>query len=91
MFEIYIYEELEKMREYYDTIKKSEFRPGNSILCCIWSHRHKTTPSGNIYCHSRSRLCADGNTQKFGLDYNETYGPVVMRSTKRTQFILGEL
>ena len=85
-------EELDKMWEnkIYEIIKKEDVREGHSILRSVWSHRRKTTPDGNIYRH-RSRLCADGSTQKYGLDYNETYSPVVMWSTLRTLFILGKV
>ena len=91
-FEISMAEELDKMWEndIYEIIKKVDVREGHSILRSVWSHRRKTTPDGNIYRH-RSRLCADGSTQKYGLDYNETYSPVVMWSTLRTLFILGKV
>ena len=47
-------------------------------------------PNDNIY-RPRSRLYNDSSTQKYGLDYNETYNPVVIWSTLRTLFILGKV
>ena len=73
----------------HEIIKKTDVKEGHTILRSVWSHRRKTTPDGVIYCH-RSRLCADGSTQKYGVDYNETYSPVVMWSTLITLFILGK-
>ena len=75
--------------EIYDIIKKDIVRPGHFILIPVWSHRHKTIPGGKIYRH-RSRICADGSIQKFDIDYNETYSPVVMWSILRTLSILGK-
>ena len=85
-------EELDKMwdNKIYEIIKKSEVIEGHSILRLVWIHSRKTTPAGNIYRH-RLRLCADGSTQKYGLDYNETYSPVVIWSTLHTLFILGKV
>ena len=60
------------------------------MLRSSWSHRCKIMHDGNIYRH-RSRLFADGSTQKFGLDYNETYSPVVTWSTLISMFILGKI
>ena len=37
-----------------------------------------------------SRLCADGSTHTYGIDYNETYPPVVMWYTLRILFMLGK-
>ena len=89
--ELSMAEEIENMlaNKIYEIIKKDTVRSGHSMLRSAWSHMRKTTPGGKIYRH-RSRLCADGNTQKFGLDYNETYSPVVMWSILRTLSILGK-
>ena len=89
LHKISMVEELDKVWEsnIHEIIKKSEVRLGHSILRSVWLHRYKTTPDGDMYCHIL-RLCADGGTQKFGLDYNENYSPVIMWSILRTLFIL---
>ena len=85
----------EEMGKHFDNeikeiVKRSSVPELKSILRAVWSHRRKTTPDGTIYRH-RSRICADGSTQKEGIDYNETYSPVVMWSTLRTIFVLGKV
>ena len=57
------------------------------ILRAIWAHRRKTTPSGQVYKH-KSRICADGSQQEKGIDYDETFSPVVAWSTVRLLLIL---
>ena len=74
----------------YEIVKKCEVPELKSILRAVWSHMRKTTPDGKVYRH-RSRICADGSTQKHGIDYNETYSPVVMCSTLRTLFVLSKV
>ena len=71
--------------EIYEIVKRSSVPELKSILRAVWSHRRKTTPDGTIYRH-RSRICVDGSTQKEGIDYNETYSPVVIWSTLRKFF-----
>ncbi|GFH58525.1 hypothetical protein CTEN210_15001 [Chaetoceros tenuissimus] len=54
------------------------------------SSLEKTTPAGEIYRH-RSRLCVDGSQQKEGIDYTETYSPVISWTTVRVLLILSVL
>jgi len=74
----------------YEIVKRSSVPELKSILRAVWSHKRKPTHDGTIYRH-RSRICADGSTQKEGIDYNETYSPVVMWSTLRTILVLGKV
>ena len=74
--------------ETYELILRKDLSADNNILRAVWSHRRKTTPDGKIYRH-RSRICVDGSQQKEGIDYFETYSPVVQWSTIRMLFILG--
>ena len=67
---------------------RSDVPEAHNILRAVWSHRRKTTPDGRVYRH-RSRICVDGSQQKEGVDYFETYSPVVMWSTLRLLFIVG--
>ena len=60
---------------------------GQKILRSVWSHRRKTTPEGKVYRH-RSRLCADGSQQQYGIDYTSTYSPVISWTTVRSFLIL---
>ncbi|KAF2359200.1 Reverse transcriptase RNA-dependent DNA polymerase [Trinorchestia longiramus] len=43
---------------------------------CKWIFKKKTGPDGNV-CSYKAWLVAQGYAQKFGVDYNETFSPVV--------------
>ena len=60
------------------------------ILRAVWSHRRKNTPSGEVYRH-RSRLCVDSSQQQYGIDFTDTYSPVVSWTTVCILFILSIL
>ena len=85
-------EEMENLcaNDIYDLIPRNEVPPGKTILRAIWSHRRKTKPDGEVYRH-RSRICVDGSMQKEGIDFQETYSPVIKWSTIRTLFTLGRV
>ena len=85
-------EELERMddNEIYEEILRSAVPKGHRILRAVWSHRRKTTPEGAVYRH-RSRLCVDGSRQQYGIDYHDTYSPVVSWTTVRLLLILSNL
>ena len=53
---------------------------GQNVLRVVWSHRKKTTPSGEIYQH-RSCICADGSQQTTGVDFTDNYTIVVLWTT----------
>ena len=42
----------------------------------IWSFKRKRYPDGKLNKH-KARLCAHGGQQKWGINYWETYAPVV--------------
>jgi Reverse transcriptase (RNA-dependent DNA polymerase). len=85
-------EELERMddNEIYEEVLRSSVPKAQKILRAVWSHRRKTTPIGIIYRH-RSRLCVDGSCQQHGIDYHDTYSPVVSWTTVRLLLILSKL
>ena len=58
-------------KEIYEIVKRTSVPEGHNILRAVWSHRRKTKPDGTIYRH-RSRICADGSKQTYGMDYTET-------------------
>ena len=70
----------------YEIIKKINVREGHFILRSVWSYRRKATPDGVIFRH-RSRLCADESTQKFDIDYNESYSSVVSHVVYLTYYV----
>jgi hypothetical protein len=50
------------------------------LLNAIWSYRRKRRPDGTLLKH-KCRICADGSQQRHGIDYWDTYSPVVQWST----------
>ena len=73
----------------YDAIVKSETfdlvpRPPNvNIVRSMWLYKHKYDADGNFKGH-KSRLVANGKSQEHGIDYDETFSPVVKPATIRT-------
>jgi hypothetical protein len=56
--------------------------PKAKLLNAIWSYRRKCSPSGEFRKH-KARICTDGSKQQYGIDYWETYAPVVSWSSVR--------
>ena len=80
-------EELKKLRDFntWDLVP----RPKNkTILGCTWKFKIKTDSSGNPVKY-KARLVGQGFAQKYGIDYHETYSPVVKRKTIRLMLALG--
>lgn len=50
------------------------------LLNSIWSYRRKRKPTRELLKH-KARICTEGSQQKFGIDYWQTYAPVVNLST----------
>jgi Reverse transcriptase (RNA-dependent DNA polymerase) len=72
----------------YLTMSDLPSRP--RLLNAIWSYRRKFRPDGLLLKH-KSRICADGSQQRYGIDYWETYAPVVHWSTIRLVLVLAAL
>ena len=91
-FEGAMTEEVTRMmkNKIFELAPRSEVPRMQRVLRAVWSHRRKTTPEGEIYRH-RSRLCVDGSQQQHGIDYSETYSPVVSWTTVRILLMLAKL
>ncbi|KAF2347605.1 Reverse transcriptase RNA-dependent DNA polymerase, partial [Trinorchestia longiramus] len=54
---------------------------------CKWIFKKKTGPDGNV-CSYKARLAAHGYAQKFGVEYDETFSPVVRFESVRAVLAL---
>ena len=54
-----------------------------NIIHCLWLYRHKFNADGTLNRH-KSRLVANGKSQRPGIDCEETFSPVVKPATIRT-------
>lgn len=54
-----------------------------NVVRCMWLHKHKLNADGSFKRY-RSRLVANGKSQEEGVDYNETFSPVVKPATIRS-------
>jgi hypothetical protein len=58
--------------------------PDTNIVGCKWVMKLKVMPDGSV--KYKARLVAQGFTQKPGIDYEETYSPVVRYASLRALF-----
>ncbi|GJT34845.1 ribonuclease H-like domain-containing protein, partial [Tanacetum coccineum] len=74
--------------EYNALIRNSTWvlvpRPhGANIVRCLWLFRHKFHVNGSLSRY-KARLVANGSSQQLGIDYDETFSPVIKSTTIRT-------
>ena len=63
-------------------ISKSKLPPGKKALPCRWVYALKTD-SDNVIVRYKARLVIRGDYQKDGIDYDETFAPVVRWKSMR--------
>ena len=64
------------------------YTPGMNVVKCKWVFKAKKGPSGELD-KLKSRLVACGYSQKHGIDYDETFSPVVRHSTIQFMIAVG--
>jgi hypothetical protein len=64
--------------------------PKARLLNAIWSYRRKRTPAG-VYCKHKARICTNGSQQQYGVNYWNTYAPVVSWSSVRILLTLSHI
>ena len=62
--------------------------PGKNVIDCKWVFRIKRRSDGTIDRY-KARLLAKGNKQRYGLDYEDTFNPVVKAATIRLVLSIG--
>lgn len=82
-------------RKHWEVMRKSDLpRDDNGkrakTIMSIWSFKRKRDPFGVIEKY-KARLCAHGGQQQWGVNYWETYAPVVEWMAVRLLLILAEI
>ena len=70
-----------------NTLSSKKDIPRSKILKSTWAFKVKRFPSGKIR-KFKARLCVRGDLQTFGVNYWETYAPVVSWTTVRLLTVL---
>ena len=63
-------------REHWEVVKRKDMPSGAKTILSVWAFKVKRLPDGTVLKH-KARLNAHGGMQKWGVDYWETYAPVV--------------
>ena len=77
-------------RDYWHLFERNNIPSGHKTILAIWSFKRKRFPDGRIMKY-KARLCAHGGMQQWGVDYWETYAPVVNWLSVRTLLALSIL
>ena len=84
---------IEAMKEEIANLKRMntwtlvERQPHMKVLKVTWAFKLKRTPDWVAYRYC-SRFCVRGNQQEYGINYFETFAPVIQWSTIRLLLIL---
>lgn len=79
---------LEAIQSEYDSLIKNrtwilvKAPKGANVMGSTWKFKVKTDKNGQVVRY-KARLCARGDTQKAGIDYNEVFAPVVRYASIR--------
>jgi len=65
-----------EVRDHWEVIERSALPKGAKTILSVWAFKLKRFPDGQVMKH-KARLNAHGGMQRWGVDYWETYAPVV--------------
>ena len=65
-----------EMRDHWEIIERKDIPKGARTILSVWAFKLKRFPDGQVM-KNKARLNAQGGMQRWGVDYWETYAPVV--------------
>ncbi len=77
-------------RGHWSVVLRSTMPADEKPIQAIWSFKRKRFPDGSLNKH-KARLCAHGGMQQWGINYWETYAPVVNWISVRFLLIMSEI
>ena len=80
----------QQMKDHYATQRKLGKDIKREQIMMIWSFKRKRHPDGTLDKH-KARLCCHGGQQQWGVNYWDTYAPVVSWSSIRILMTLSKL
>ena len=80
-------EQLESLNPWDVVSRKEADERGIKVLPSTWAFKRKRYPNGSVR-KLKARFCIRGDRQEEGIDYFETYAPVVSWSTVRLLLVL---
>ncbi len=79
-----------EVQNHWTLMECNNMPPGAKTIMAIWSFKRKCFLDGSLNKH-KARLCAHGGQQTWGLDYWETYAPVVTWASVRLLLIVAKI
>ena len=80
----------QEMLDHFERQKKQGLSVKRPQIMMIWSFKRKRNPDGTLSKH-KARLCCHGGQQQWGVNYWDTYAPVVTWSSIRILMTLANL
>ena len=77
-------------RKHWICVSRSAIPQGTKTILAIWSFKRKRLPDGTIV-KWKARLCCHGGMQKWGINYWETYAPVVGWASVRLLLLIASI
>ena len=80
----------QEMLNHYRTLKEQDIDARRLHIMMTWSFKRKRNPDGSLNKH-KARLCCHGGQQQWGVNFWDTYAPVVSWSSIRILMTLVDL
>ena len=75
-------------RNHWSLIPRSQVPRGHRPIQSVWTMKRKRIPGTGVLQKHKARLCAHGGQQVYGVNYWETYAPVVQWMSVRVMLCL---